>query len=560
MIITVFTIIRIKQKTDLVSEVIFHSFFQISISYCFWLLLFLQGFFNSILFVFIVLPVGLIIALVYFLYENEYSLLIDGIIKIEGIKNNIIILMLTVLPLYIFMTIFRFLPWYLEISLSLVLTVLIFLISVVLRSKTEAFWQNSKIKFMNSGAMKFVIIWGIFGFLLFWNMVFNLPLNGPRKALNLEQSAPYFVFGDLPADIQNNYKQEPLERLELSNLPEGNNGSFYVLDDYLFINRINYDHGKNYIDVYSITQETLINTHELDFNELDDESKNFADSFLYNDGNLYFGDKNGLYILDENNCTKLSENNPNFFYDSADNLKVLFAEDIYNRKIYDLNGDSLVLDRNLTIDDYNQYGMFTVISKTLFYDKNGIYYLEEDPTVNFSNPSGYLEYDAESKTLYSVTNESIIKYNNNSETILMEYKYREIEDVGFYDRKIMVTDKEQLDKSKVIILDVDSEEFALYNFTDNGDNLLDSRNYGEYIVSFQNRDSETTYLQIDKLKDTSVLQIYRVAEKANDLKLPFYTHYGILTLIWIFVGIFIPVTDDIKYVTYIGFDTVTKKD
>jgi hypothetical protein len=142
----------------------------------------------------------------------------------------------------------------------------------------------------------------------------------------------------------------------------------------------------------------------------------------------------------------------------------------------------------------------------------------------------------------------------------MEYKYREIEDVGFYDRKIMVTDKEQLDKSKVIILDVDSEEFALYNFTDNGDNLLDSRNYGEYIVSFQNRDSETTYLQIDKLKDTSVLQIYRVAEKANDLKLPFYTHYGILTLIWIFVGIFIPVTDDIKYVTYIGFDTVTKKD
>jgi len=124
----------------------------------------------------------------------------------------------------------------------------------------------------------------------------------------------------------------------------------------------------------------------------------------------------------------------------------------------------------------------------------------------------------------------------------------------------MVTDKEQLEKSKVIILDIDSEEFALYNFTDNGDNFLDIRNYSEYIVSFQNRDSETTYLQIDKMKDTSVLQIYRVAEKANDLKLPFYTHYGILTLIWIFVGIFIPVTDDIKYVTYIGFDTVTKKD
>jgi len=523
-------------------------------------MLFLQGFFNSILFVFIVLPVGLIIALVYFLYENEYSLLIDGIIKIEGIKNNIIILMITILPLYIFMTIFRFLPWYLEISLSVLLTVLIFLISVLLRSKTEAFWQNSKIKFMNSGAMKFVIIWGIFGFLLFWNMVFNLPLNGPSKALNLEQSAPYYVFRDLPADIQNNYKQEPLESLELSSLQEGNNVSFYVLDDYIFINRTNYDHGKNYIDVYSIVQEKLIKSHELDFNELDDENKNFADSFLYHDGNLYFGDMNGLYVLDENNCTKLSEMNPYFFFDSDDNLKVLFAQDTYDRQIYDLNGDSLVLDRNLDIDDYNQFGMFTVISKTLFYVKDNIYYLEDDPTISFSNVSGYLEYDKDSKTLYSVTTESIIKYNNNSETVLLEYKYREIEDVGFYGRKIMVTDKEQLEKSKVIILDIDSEEFALYNFTDNGDNFLDIRNYSEYIVSFQNRDSETTYLQIDKMKDTSVLQIYRVAEKANDLKLPFYTHYGILTLIWIFVGIFIPVTDDIKYVTYIGFDTVTKKD
>ena len=269
---------------------------------------------------------------------------------------------------------------------------------------------------------------------------------------------------------------------------------------------------------------------------------------------------NGLYVLDENICTKLSENTPYFFFDSDDNLKVLFAQNIYDRQIYDLNGDSLVLDRNLDIDDYNQFGMFTVISQTLFYEKNSVYYLEADPTINFANATGYLEYDKSSETLYSVTGENIIEYNNNSEVVLLEYKYREIEDVGFYGNKIMVTDKKELDKSKVIIFDVDSKEVALYNFTDNGDNFLDSRNYAEYIVSFQNRNSDTTYLQIDKLKDTSVLQIYQMVEKANDLKLPFYTHYGILTIIWIFVGIFIPVTDDIKYITYIDFDSVTKKD
>jgi hypothetical protein len=67
-------------------------------------------------------------------------------------------------------------------------------------------------------------------------------------------------------------------------------------------------------------------------------------------------------------------------------------------------------------------------------------------------------------------------------------------------------------------------------------------------------------MQVESNGDKTYFQIYDLENKVIDLKLPFYSHYGILSIIVILIAIVIPITDDIKYLTYLDFNSVTKDD
>ncbi|MDT8336888.1 MAG: hypothetical protein RQ856_03560, partial [Candidatus Izemoplasmatales bacterium] len=80
-----------------------------------------------------------------------------------------------------------------------------------------------------------------------------------------------------------------------------------------------------------------------------------------------------------------------------------------------------------------------------------------------------------------------------------------------------------------------------------------------YVSTYKEIDNNITFMQLEIKEDETLLKLYNLFEEDVDIPLPFYTHYGIFIMIFILIGIFVPVTDDIKYVTYINFSSVNKK-
>ena len=71
--IAVFSVFRVKSKTHLTGEIIYHSFFQTIIAYLFLLLVFYQSFIFKFYPILIIGFLMLVLSLLYFLKDNDLS-------------------------------------------------------------------------------------------------------------------------------------------------------------------------------------------------------------------------------------------------------------------------------------------------------------------------------------------------------------------------------------------------------------------------------------------------------------------------------------------------------
>lgn len=554
LIVLVFTLLRILKKTSLLSEVIYHTAFQSLISYLFVMLFFFQGFIGRFYVALIIAMALLIISLFYFIKDTELSFMIDKVIKIEGIKNNILITLITVLPLYVVMTVFRYSPWYLQLALSLFIVMIIFLLSIFISKSMERIFQNLKNYFIELGTVKYVFIWVFIGIILFFGFFFQIPDNSLKKMLNLNNNSDYMSFDGLPIDIQNNFEQNQLVEFKLEDTLSLDIRDFYLLDEYLYLNY------ENFIEVYSSLNGQLVKRYNLGYSENETTEQNpFNKYFIFYNDNLYFTGYFGLYIVNEENIEKISSlsyTNAKIYFDSQNIMYLLHgsSEDAY--EIYEVNGNQVELTETVDLIFFDQ---LEVISETLFYKLDKDYYLYEDMSIKFENISGEKIYSKDRQLMYYYLNSKVYLNNQVETKTVLELTPNKIVFGGIVQDKIIFTDSERLDESKLIIFNEDMTSINLFNHTDT-DKFIKSRDYTyNYVASYRNINDSISFIQLETKEGGSLVQIYNLVEGQVDIQLPFYSHFGLYIVFIILLGIVIPITDDIKYVTYIDFASVNNK-
>jgi hypothetical protein len=135
-------------------------------------------------------------------------------IRFEPVKNTLLLLFTVVLPFFIFLTIFRFLPWYIQFFLSILFTGFFIYIKKYLQAGIQKFFYYISINVDFDGARKYIYLWlGGFGTILLM-FAFNFPTTTVNTFLNLENHKPIYNFiNGYDVDIENNYSLELLNKI-----------------------------------------------------------------------------------------------------------------------------------------------------------------------------------------------------------------------------------------------------------------------------------------------------------------------------------------------------------
>lgn len=552
--IIIFSLYRVKSKTHLLGEIIYHTSFQTIIAYLFVILVFYQSFIFKFYFILIIGFAMLFLALIYFLKENDLSFTVSGVLKLEGIKNNILIVLVTVFPLYVFLTVFRFNSWYLQILFSLIMVGFVLFLSILLKKTMENLYQNIKNYIMDSDLAKYVIIWSIFGFLLLFNILFQIPINPIKNQLNLSNNAPYFRFDGLPVDIDNSYKQKLVLDLFLTDNDGRGIRDYFLTEEYLYLVQ------DNKIYKYDIDTQSLIKKYYI----LGDVNNNYFNEmfFLYED-NLYFYCPYGLFEITEDELVKIGDINS----DNSRKVRLLSNEIAFLKNIGEQNYELLLLNNNEIIIEetinleLGEYDQLVVISETLFYKKGYDYFLYEDITVSFEDINAAFIYYNSNYEVMHYLKDNVIYVNDGIDNLkIVEFIGRMINEGEVVGDLTVLRDGTLLDKTRLLIFNFDMSVISMYNHLDI-DRFYKLNDFNvSYIVNYRNVDNQVQFMQVESNGEKTYFQIYNLENKVTDLKLPFYSHFGILSVIVILIAIIIPITDDIKYLTYLDFNSVTKED
>lgn len=552
--ITIFSIFRVKSKTHLTGEIVYHSFFQTIIAYLVLLLIFYQSFFFKFYPIIIFGFLLLFLSLLYFLKDNELSFTVSGILKLEGIKNNILIALVTVYPFYVFLTIFRFNNWFIQLLLSLVLVFVVLVLSMVLRKTMENLYQKLKNYIMDSDLGKYIVIWSIFGFLLLFNIFFQLPLNPLKNSLNLSNNAPYFRFDGLPTDVDNSYKQNLIHKLTLTENDGRSIEDYIITDGYLYLVQ------DNILYKYDIETAKMIKKHYLPGKV---NNNYFNDILFVSEDNLYLYCAYGLYKITEDDLIKIGDiNSDNTRRVRRSEDEVLFLKNI-DQNLYDLyalSDDALNLEENINLD-MRGYDELIVISETLFYQDGYDYILFDDESKRFEDiDATFIYYNSTNRVIHYLKDNKIY-FNDGTQNIqVIDYIGRMLIEGEVVGDLTIIRDGTKFDDTRLLLFNYDMSRISIYNHLDL-DRFSKVNNYNvSYVANYRSDENHIQFLQVEANSSKTNLLIYNLENKNVDLRLPFYSHYSLLSVIVIIVAIIIPITDDIKYLTYLDYNSMVKRD
>ncbi|MFA6647857.1 MAG: hypothetical protein WCS32_04385 [Candidatus Izemoplasmatales bacterium] len=556
--IFVYTYLRMLSKSNLKGEIFYHTFFQTSISFLLVILFFFQGFIEKFYVIVIIVALLLLISLFYFLKDNDLSFTISGVLKLEAIKNNILFVGITILSLYVSLTIFRYMDWYFQILFSVVTVITLIILSQILRKKLEFFYQDVKNWITESGISKYLVLWGVFGFVLFAGLFIQIPTNNIKQFLNLNNNSKYFVFQGLPNDIKNNYEQELLFSMNITSSSSGKN----IEDFYIENNTVYFSYG-NTIEKYDMEKGALIGKYYLEMAIDYEEKEIFKNRFIEYENSLYYYDSSGFYKLIDSEVDKISDYstaNSKIFYNEEGRLSFLTRKsDILYDIHYLLNG-SIVFEKTVDISLLG-YEDLVVISDSLFYKENNDYILFVDTNYTFKNVSSERAYNSNLKKMYYFSDFEVFVDDGINQKKILRYLGYDISNTGFVGDMLIFRTELNLEKARLIMYNDDYESLYLFNHLDTDTFLIDKDYKSGYIVNYREYNDDLSFVQVETRNngEERLIQVFELVEKPTDLILPIYSHFGLYILLVILVCVFVPITDDIKYVTYLGNENFGKK-
>lgn len=418
----------------------------------------------------------------------------------------------------------------------------------------ENFFQNVKNYIMDSDLAKYVIIWSVFGFLLLFNILFQIPINPLKNQLNLSNNAPYFQFDGLPVDVDNSYKQEVTLKMHLTDNDGRRIVDYFMDEDFLFIIQ------ENKILKYDIETNSVVKKYYLPG---DVNNNYFNMMFFMNNDFLYFYSSQGLYKITEEELIKIGDiNSDNSRRVRLSENDFAFLKNMGNQTyvLLLLENDTVSVEETIDLTSTG-YDELLVVSETLFYKNGNDYTLFSNSDITFEAvEAGSVYYNSSYQVLHYLKDNSIYINDGQENLKVVDYVGRRLVEGETVGDVTILRDGNELDETRLLIFNYDMSIISVYNHLDL-DRFYKLKDYNvSYVVNYRYVDDKIQFMQVESNGEHTYFQIYNLEAKEVDLSLAFYSHYGIFTIVVILLAIFIPITDDIKYLTYIDFKSVTKQD
>jgi len=509
-------------------------------------LLFLQGFLSHFYLLSSLVIIILVVCNILFRIGENKEVKAD--LQIETVKNNLVFFCLTILPFYVFLTIFRFLDPYFQIPLAILITAFIFYLSFLFKRLASPHYKNIPY-YYSMLPRKHLVSWAAIFIIATSFIIFQSPKNIVSDSLNLSNNVKFFSYEDIPTDVNNNFTQEEILQID-SSIQLNSKITDYYYDDYhlyIYTNRgslIIYDLSTKEI-VYETLLENLGGIFSDENNIIDNELHN---KFIFYEGHLVLLGLYNTYLVSSGGAvviSDLSHYNSRYYYQDNE-LYFLSKESSNLYNIYKFDNGAFTLTE--TINTNNEvYDSLLIISESLFYQENNKYvlYIDESKTFNigFDNPL----YGMNNQVMYTSfyekveTEYQIIEANSEISTISLRKMHNSIGIV--IDDYVYFFDNREPKNNVIEIFNEDLEYHAIFNLLESEPFWINNFYLTSYTGSYQEKDNNLEFIQVEENNKHIVITVYQVIERDVAVILPFYSHYGIWIFIPILIAFFIPITN-----------------
>ncbi len=524
---------------------------------------FLQGFISMFGYFFIIVLLMLIIGYITFYVQRDLDREWD--LQIETIKNNLVLFTTTILPIYLFLTIFRYLDIYLQISLTLLITALIFVLSLIAKTYIAPIFSKIVTFISEYNNIKFIYLWVFICLIITLYFLFDLPTNKISHRLNLSNTVRYYSFDKFSTNLNNHFDTKEIIKIDSKHTIDSKITDYYHDQQHLYLYT-----SKGELIIYDILSEEIVSNMNLGHQESSDDiiSTEIYSKFTFYNDYLILLATNNMYLVNPNNTVIISNNtcfNTHKFY--KDNELYYLkkqSKNIYN--MYKFNDGDITLNETIDLST-TPYENLEVISENLFYKQNNEFVLYDNPSITFNIKDGIPTYDKERQIMYyaiSIDYPEYYEHNtiyqkveaNGTTNSLTFNKTHNIKGVVI-DNYIYFLDDEEM--NNIEIMDSNFKMDAIYNHLELQPFWIGNYFDQSYIGNYKNINNQLEFIQIDQNNEHLVLTVQQLQDRKVDLKLPFYTYFGIGTFIPIIIAFFIPITNYRKSIITIDFNSKTKK-
>ncbi len=550
-------------RINILKTSILEAIFSYSIAY----LLFFEGFISMFLWLILIFLLTIICFIIFFKERNYIK---NFWLLTETTKNNLVLFTLTILPIYVFLTIFRFQELYLQVILAILITAAIFCLSVLSKKISSPIFENIVIYIDETHALKYVYLWILIFVIVFSNFFIDLPINKVKENLNLSNNVSYLNFDGYPTNINNNFDAKKIIQIDSQYNIDSEVTDYYYDQTHLYLYT-----KKGDLIVYDISKEEVIYDVNLgDSGNSDDYglyNSEITNMFTFYDDHLILLSKNGTYLVTPRNAKNISymtSYDSGKFYQNSE-LYYLYKRGLKEFEIYKFNDGKLALTERIDLTT-TEYDNLLIISQNYFHEENNQYVLHEKPSISFKKELGFPVYDENRKIMYYIQtiehtasrSTTYLKINADGETSKIRLAKKHNPKAIIIDDYIYFT-KDNLEEDRNIgrveIMNSNFEFDAIYNHLKLQPFWYKYQFNKSYIANYNEKGNLLEFLQVDQSNKRIVFTMQQLQDKEVELKLPFYTHYGIGIFIPIIIAFFIPITNYRKGNTFVDYEKVSNQ-
>ena len=545
------------------SSMLVISFFEGLFAYLLTLIIAFEGFFNSFIWLIVLLLSFLLCGLVVFHLHKSLDQHWD--LQVETIKNSMTVYFMTIAPFMVGLAIFRFFPVGRQLIFATLFTAGIFLLSSLVKAFITPLYQSLFEKLSRESIKVYIGLWMLALLLVFSWIFISVPYDTLSRPINLSDNTGYLNIGGFDSTMQNSlYSNEEIQ-VSLSELPY----SEYEMVDYI--------HDGDYL--YLIREDGRLFVIDTDHGIIRYNTvlTNQSVSDKFKKGETFFTAEDSVYALLEDGIYRVSTSSSETVESgSFEDATLLNTPEGWRILKEESGGTYLLLsvedgipETQRTFDDLSSDQSLIVISGDIFINDGSYYEKMDDPSMRFETRQGIPSFFADNDTMLFVEtgytpeasvygsryltldadgNEKIVSFN------------RRFNRHGLFSGGtlyLLPETNEPLGRIEAMKEPIDFEGIHRHYESKrfwSPDGFKDS-----YIVAYKDEGNQLKYLQIDHKDDEALLTLTSVENKDLAMPLPFYSHYGLGIFFPIFLAMFLPISNYREHITIIDFKSIINR-